>query len=261
PRPAELRDRIRRREKLQPNLQHELIVLEERLIEAGNIETVVAEWVERVGQADESAAARELQQTVRSLATRRRDLLNDLFRDKNGHAAGLFELTAASQDLLRAVAGLDNYLFERILWVRSVPGPKIPPAIDVTGAGGWLFFNKEWGAILLASVAGMFGDVWLVLGLAAIALLLIYRRRLLAALARTADATESDFGATLKSLVVTLALTVPLPLIFLWLGRFLTASLESELAAPEAEFELAAGGPIERADKLPPGDGSFGDGR
>ena len=38
-------------------------------------------------------------------------------------------------------------------------------------------------------------------------------------------------------------------------------SLESEFSSPEMTFDLATEAPVERADKLPEGDGAFGDGR
>jgi lipopolysaccharide transport system ATP-binding protein len=38
-------------------------------------------------------------------------------------------------------------------------------------------------------------------------------------------------------------------------------SLDSEVSAPEMPFDLATEAAVERADKLPPGDGAFGDGR
>ena len=230
PSSAELQNSIRERERLIPNIQHDLIVLGERQVETGNIEKEVRSWIDKVRQDDESQVNSELERTVRSLVGRRRELLGELIQQKTVYADSLLELTAANRDLLATTTDLHTYLWERMLFVRSVPGPKIPPLGDISGGIRWLFLNPEWGTVLRGSTASVFTDPWLVLGLGIFLLLLYSRRRVASALVRTGHAKSHGSLDILKALALTVVMSAPVPLILLWFGRFLEAAPESEVA-------------------------------
>ena len=231
PSSGDLKDLIRRREKLLPNVQHEIIVLNERRIAEGNLEREVQRYVREIQESDPDADAADIERTARKLVATRRELLDALIRNYNRYSDQLFELTAASRELLSVVTTLDNYIMERVLWVRSVPGPKIPPLVDVAGGLRWIFLNPEWGAILPALPGQVFRDAWAAVLLLSLGLLLGLRRRLRRYLERERPG-KPGFRTTLWALLVTLALAAPAPLVLLLLSHLFAGSGQTEWIGP-----------------------------
>ncbi len=232
PRPAELREQIRERESMIPNVQHELIVLEEKRVQMGNIEAQVSDLLERAKRLDPAADERELERRLRALISARRDLIDELIKSYTRYADQLIELTGASRALREAITDLDTYIYERVFWVRSVPGGKVPPVEDILGGLRWLVWNPDWGALIRHSAGAVARDGLLVLCLLALPGLVLYRRSFLARLmleARRASRVETDsFTTTLRAIGMTVLLSAPAPLLFFALSRWISMPADSE---------------------------------
>jgi potassium-dependent mechanosensitive channel len=233
PAPAELRDTIRKREQIIPNVQHELIVLEEKRVKFGNIEQQVEEFVTRTKQVNPSVNERELERTVRSLASTRRELIDQLIKSYTRYVDNLLEATAALRALLAAITGLDTYIDQRVFWVRSVPGNKLPPSVDVSGGFRWIFMNSEWSGIVRQSAGEIAKDGWLALSVLLLPPLLLFRRWILVTLrsqAKKVNRIETEsFTVTIFASLLTVGLAAPLPLLFFILSRWISMPADSEL--------------------------------
>ncbi len=234
PKPGSLRRDIRRHETLIPDVQHELIVLEEQRIEAGDIERQVAERVRRIQEIDTSMGKAELERRVRRLLTTRRELLDELIKRYTRYSEQLVELETAERNLLEDINALDNYILERVYWVRSVPGSIIPRPRDMAGAIGWLV-SGGWGAVLAASFRGVGENPWPVASIAAFLLVLVVLLRprcrgvLEESARQVADSATDSFRATLAAFGATVGLAALLPGVLLLLAAFLSPADAVEL--------------------------------
>ena len=261
PQPAELRQALRALEHLIPSVQHQLIVLEERRAKAGDINRETERYLRLIEEVTGEKPSAEIRRLARRLMAQRRELLDEAIRAYSRYADRLLELQRATADLLAKIEALDKYIWQRILWSRSVPGSKLPPLRDVWGGFRWLFLNPEWPGALRASAARAYRDP-LFWALAALALAAAWLRkralRFLERRAAFADASETGTAwGVLAALGVTVLLAAPLPAGLLALGRFFQLGGEAAVsrAAAAGFYEVGgfAGGFLLLAELLRPG--------
>jgi potassium efflux system protein len=213
PRPGDIGDRIRALNRKIPEAQHQVIRFEEQRSASRELERQILDQLnEEFGE----SITPELELRARELLAKRRELLDRLIQQYNRYSNQLVELEPLARDFLQESEGLQRFLFERLLWSRSVPRPVIPRLSDLTGAAGWLLSPQNWKdalATILTSVPPARGTA---LGLVFVALLVArpWVRRRMTALARgREDGSADTIGATLETLVHTVVLAVPLPFV------------------------------------------------
>jgi len=154
---------------------------------------------------------------LEELAGARRQLLEKALNLGKSSSRSLAELESSNRRLLGTTADFDNFLAEKLLWIRSAPRPSLAVLQAIPGQLAELLLPERWFSVF-ESLAGrlMQSPLYaLLLGLSAI--LLLKSRRLLAllrALGNPVGKPSLDrFSYTLKALGITLLLAVPLPLL------------------------------------------------
>lgn len=182
-----------------------------------------------------------LRDEVRKLAELRRDLLDKAIAADDTYLQALGELDLAQRDLSEAMTAYDNYLDERLLWVRTGEPPS------------WKMLNSIASRLAVFLNPGHFGELYqtllfperfpwiLLLGLAVFLLLIKSRSRLRASLARSGrnvgQMRHDRYIATMRALLLTLVLALPWPVLFIALGLHLQLAHESVLAALDIELD------------------------
>ncbi len=168
---------------------------------------------------------------LRAPVERRKDLLKRLISIEDSYLRGLTELDYDVEQLVQIATEYDDYLAERLLWVRSI----VP--ITQQGFGAlpfatiWLIAPTNWlevGDVLLYE---LLHSALLLLGLSAFAILLWKTRAIKDAIRASAEplrrVSTDRFGYTLQALGLTLLLAVPWPLLIMLIGWRLNLSLEA----------------------------------
>ena len=175
--------------------------------------------------------ANRIRADLTELAKKRRELLDKAISLSNAYLRALTELDYAQRRLMDAVEAYDDFLAERLLWIRSAPPPSLTllasfPAqvVELIAPAHWL----EVVEILLLQLSRS-GTLWL--GLIAFATLLwksSWMRNALREAGKKVIKPRSDqFRYTLQALGLTLLLAAPWPLLLAVLGWELHTSLES----------------------------------
>ncbi|MCZ6651953.1 MAG: mechanosensitive ion channel [Planctomycetota bacterium] len=218
-----------------PDVEHQLIMLEEIRAGDADLEAQLAEQLARLDISPDATDAAEWEALLRGLLTTRRELLDQLIVRHTRYLSQLRELAAASRESLAEIESGAAYLYERILWVRSVPGSMLPSLSAAFEGLRWLFADESWPESLSRSYAAVQeGPAVVVLGFVLLAGLLLLRPLLRKRLRRCGEqAALKDnlaFWPTVESLLITLALAIPLPYVLALLGRFLAAAQAAPVA-------------------------------
>ncbi|HFB98605.1 MAG TPA: hypothetical protein ENJ62_05650, partial [Bryobacterales bacterium] len=120
PQPAALRRALREFEQQIPAVQHQLIVLEEQRAKAGDINREAKRYLSLIEEIDGQAPSPAVRSLVRRLVAQRRELLDEAIRAYNRYIDRLLDVQRATRDLLQKVEALDRYIWQRVLWSRSV---------------------------------------------------------------------------------------------------------------------------------------------
>ncbi len=229
-----------------PDVEHQLIVLEETRVGDAGLDAQLAEWLARLDISPDATDVAEWETLLRGLLTTRRELLDRLIDRQSRYLSRATELAAASQESLAEIESGAQYLVERIVWVRSVPGSMLPSLSTASEGVRWLFDYESWAVSLSHSFAmaqedGISIVFWLVL----LAGLLLLRPWLKKRLRRYgAQASRKDnlvFWPTVASSLVTVTLAIPLPYALALLSRFLEVPQATPVAFAVAQsLELVA---------------------
>ncbi|TVQ77262.1 MAG: hypothetical protein EA380_07525, partial [Phycisphaeraceae bacterium] len=188
-----------------------------------------------------------VEQIVRESVELRRDLLDDLqdlatdYRDRIG------ELSEQERNLLLLADDYRSFIEERVLWVRSVPGGRFIHPVEVYQGLRWLFTTPEWRQVPHALLAEIIDrPVLVLLGVIVAGGLILSARRARSALndsaAKVANWRTDSFRTTLIATLATFVLTLPYPVILIFLGRLLTeAGIDLGRAQEEIHVAEAAG--------------------
>ena len=214
PKPEDVLTVIQRLQERIPAVQHRQIRFEQQRSRAREVQDRAL--LDLGAELGEKAAPEEMRR-ARNLFNTRRDLLDRLMQLYGRYSNQLVELEALLQTLLEERQEFQAYLYERILWVRSVPRPVVPRAGDLLDAFVWLNSPGHWWAALRALGAGIRAAPGVSLVIAIIfGLLLGTRRRMRGRLGRLAARLESpetdSYRVTVEALFHTIGLAAPLPL-------------------------------------------------
>ncbi|TDI33709.1 MAG: mechanosensitive ion channel [Acidobacteria bacterium] len=217
-----------------PEVQYDQIQLEQLRSRTREREN---EILDKLRIAPQEKAGPELQRQVANLLTARRDILDDLIRANGRYSSRLVEFRSVSRNFLNQEAQIIAFIFERGLWVRSVPRPNIPMPGDIGRGFLWLVSYENlseiartaWNNLLAPSKTVL---AYLILLGVALGARPWSRRQLKLLAEKVAMPATDSFRATLQALLHTVLLSSLLPLALI-LGSELTvqSSPSSHLAA------------------------------
>lgn len=191
---------------------------------------VRAEFVDEEATGGQTGQDTPLQEQAGILYDMRRNYMDRLLSDYAVLTDELQTLDDVRQDLVTLVEEFQQYVDERVLWIRSTSPIKIPVLVAGWEALQWLLSPRNWHnvgeALLVQLTANPLGGILLVL-----TVLLIAGRHRLRRWIRELGETVSDprrdrFRLTLLTLFLTALQALSLPLVAWYAGSQLTATLE-----------------------------------
>ena len=235
PAPGEIATDLRDLERTIPGVQHQLIRFEQQRSASRKLSSRILDDLETAsGEVDPG-----LHQIALDLLSLRRDLLDQLIQQYGKYSNQLVEQESVSTFFLGEVQRVERFLYEKLLWVRSVPRPIIPRIGPTLGGLRWLTARENWGAVgrTVSETAREFPFAFafslLVLGLL-VGMRGSLRQRMVAIAEPPAGAATIPIKATLECLVYTILLAAPLPL-----SLYLASSVLSQSDVPSFVFALA----------------------
>ncbi len=177
------------------------------------------------------ASARALHPDLVELSKTRRDLLQKIIATGDSYLRALGELDYAQTRLLDVVTQYDNFLAERLLWVRSAPAPDLAMLINTPAQVMELLSPANWldlsETLLDQLQASAFPALLLFLAFGLMAKKRQIVRLLHATGEKTRDPRHDHFRYTAQALGLTLLLVLPGPLLFWTAGWMLASSLDA----------------------------------
>ncbi len=177
---------------------------------------------------EEATAARP---ELETLAKSRRELLAKAVDTDQALLRALGELDFAQRRLIETVDTYNDFLAERLLWIRSSPAPTLSMLLEMPAQALELLSPKQWLEVLRVLIRDLPRSPFAVPGLIVFGLLLWKQRQLRAALKATGKNTgrvrTDSFLVTLKALGLTLLLAAHWPLLLAISGWQLALSVEA----------------------------------
>ncbi|MBK1721003.1 mechanosensitive ion channel protein MscS [Thiocystis violacea] len=183
---------------------------------------------EQNGAGTDTPADPEMRGALIDVLKQRKDLLAQALDIEDDYIRQLGELNYAAERVIQVAQSYDDFLAERLLWVRSAPLVGLQTLTALPGAIGWMLSIDSWMNVgkTLAERAQTSVTFWL--GLLAASLLfwkLSALRRAIRANAEPLRRVRSDrIRFTLQAIGLTLLAALPLPLLFWMLGHELQTS-------------------------------------
>ena len=202
-------------------LQIELRELRDR---AGNIQATAEEMLsEVVGAVPGGEVSPMLMTAATELAVARRDLLDQLVADAANYSEQTFQVEVSTRELRDAAESFELFIRERILWVRSISGSRLPTlwefresAVQIGNLGTW----KKIAEAIQMDVRNR----WPLTGFVVIGLLGLFwfRRWSKKRIASISDLVRSfrtdAYKHTLVTVLLTFGAALAWPTFFYWLG-------------------------------------------
>jgi potassium efflux system protein len=236
PKTSELRGQLRKLGDRLDEVEYDLLEYQDQRRDQGAVDRALAELMGEVEAGGGFEDRERLEAAARDLVVARRDLLDELVSDSTHLLERLVEREEALRTLLRATEAYEAFVEERILWVRSIPSDYVGGADEFVEAYGWMTDGAAWSR----SIDGMrryVGDRWprvtLVVALVVLAFALgpWARRRLRELSARVGSYRTDRFWYSVEALLLTLGLSLRLPLLMWMVGWLMSArSYEADAA-------------------------------
>ncbi|MBX7245920.1 MAG: mechanosensitive ion channel [Candidatus Sumerlaeaceae bacterium] len=206
------------------DIQLRLIELEDMRSELKNLDAATAKYV--ATSAVRGQERDELTSGIRDLLRDRRAILDSLIADYNRYFTKLVDLDSEQQRLVVEARKFDDYISERVLWVKNVPPISIADFRRMTEALMTIANPQNWIPDAIRTGREIAGNSTAAAGLVGIILVcLIYPRfrARIRDLGRTGpEAPPDSFRHTLESFVFTALAACRLPLIFAYVGWVMT---------------------------------------
>ncbi|WP_231742022.1 mechanosensitive ion channel domain-containing protein [Stieleria varia] len=232
---AKRRIAVADRQKLLNDTQYQSFEYEESYQELGQMDDVIQEIIHQsqplVGHDPvvfESAA--------RDLMARKREYLESLIRSNGQYFDMLIELDTTEQQVIKLAAEYENYIDERVLWIRS--GTPLSAGIAFQASDTWMLKPAMWMNVArhLAADAIDHFFTWLVC-LSTVVLLLVRgrsQRRQIESIGVTATKVNCKaIGPTWRAMFLTTVVSAAWPLLCVFIGWRLSIN------AGDSEFCLA----------------------
>jgi potassium efflux system protein len=190
----------------------------------------IGEYIDRLAgnlPADKQVLIREQLET---LAGNRVALLDKAVATIQSYLRALSELDYAYHNLVDKVEAYDEFLGERLLWVRSVPPPSLQMMQGIPNQLAYLLSPVNWYGVTRTALAQAFKSPLYLLVLLIAGLLLVKARRLRDAIRKLGENTGKPrtdrFTYTLQTLGLSLLLAAPWPLLLGMTGIELGQALD-----------------------------------
>ncbi|MBN2887267.1 MAG: mechanosensitive ion channel [Chromatiaceae bacterium] len=187
----------------------------------------------------------EIRAQLAPLLDQREQLIAQALDIEDDYIRQLGELNFATDGLIQVAGQYDNFLAERLLWVRSAAPIGLETLRTLPDALLWLFAWENWRATGAALAERLIHALpaWLGLGLVALLYLrLSWLRRTIRACAEPLRRVRTDaIRHTLKAIGLSLIAALPLPLLLWLLGQQLLLSTEAPAFARAFGGALSAG--------------------
>jgi potassium efflux system protein len=178
-------------------------------------------------------AAESVRADLLELARTRSNLLEKLVATSESDLRALGELDYAQNRLLAAVTAYDNFLAERLLWVRSAPAPSLALVLHTPAQVIELLSPTRWLGAVRTLQAQLLGSPLPIAVLLIAGALLVRKRAMARALRETGKkiikVRTDRFRYTLEALALTLLIATPWPLLLWTAGWMLSGSLDASV--------------------------------
>jgi len=166
-----------------------------------------------------------------ALAESRLALLDTAIATDQARVRALGELEFAQRQLLDTVEAYDDFLNERLLWVRSSPTPSLATLMEIPEQAIHLLSPVHWLQVLQILAGELLGSLTLAPGLALFGILVWKAKKLRQLLRDTGTPVgrirTDSFVFTFQALGLTLLLAAPWPLLLALTGWHIALSAEA----------------------------------
>lgn len=155
---SERRAAVALRQPLINDIQYEVFDYEDQRQEVGDAKSLIAE-IDGKSESEipptHNAALNMalLESAAQDLIQRRRETLDTLIKSSGQYFDELIELDTTDQQLIRLAADYENYIDERVLWIRS--GRPLTTDLSLDASDTWLISPAKWveaGSALLSDI-------------------------------------------------------------------------------------------------------------
>lgn len=229
--------------------EYTLIERQDERAVIGDIDGMSRRLLEAIDSDVASQARQDLEAVAIELVSARRDLLDQLVTDAATYRDRLEELDEVARLYLAASEAYTVYIGERILWIRSIPGDRLPSRQEIaasvsrlTDAGTWAEgFRRVWQDLRLRIATNSL-TVILVAGLFFAA---PWAKRRLSRSAELVNRYRTDaFVHSTKAVFDTVLLTLPFPVLLWWLGWVMQSPVDQNTLAASAGTGLQLAGQL-----------------
>ncbi len=205
--------------------RRDLFQLEEERDGAPPLEKQVQQLVSASGRALGDPAFQEFTSGTRSLLELRRKVMREFLTDTRNYVEGLGEAHRTARDLLSAIQQLEIFVFQRVLWTRSVAGPIFPSVTLCARAVLWFFSYRGWSQIIAGFKAADVRAAFWIAGLTPVFALFLFRKRVRGRLnrSRLQHPKGGRVTALFSSILLALLYALPAPLAIAYVGWMIGA--------------------------------------
>ncbi len=211
---------VAERQKLINDTQYVLLEYEEAQEEFSEMDESIGKILADA-KMDATKNVAVLESAARDLMTRKREYLADLVRSTGQYFDKLIELDTIDQQIIKLESEYDNYIDQRVLWIRS--DPPLTAGVEVEDAAKWLLSTVKWkeaGAFLVIDSRRY--AIFYVMCFALITLLLVYGRMIRQTIREIGEMAEKancrSIVPTLRGLWLTGILSLAWPLTCFFIG-------------------------------------------
>ncbi len=181
------------------------------------------------GMAPEQSA--ELRTDLLELARTRRELLEKIVATGDSYLRALGELDFAQTRLITAIESYNDFLDERLLWIRSSPAPSIAMLLNTPAQVIEILSPSKWFGVFQTLLQQLLQSA-IPVTLFLVAGILLVRKRHMARIIlqsgkKIIKPRADRFRYTLQALVITLVMALPWPMILWTAGWMLSTSLDN----------------------------------
>ncbi len=163
-----------------------------------------------------------IEDELRALIISRKTLLDKGIATNDAYLRALGELDFERGQLLKTAQAYDEFLAERLLWIRSSAPISLSTIALLPQHITWLLSPSHWTNVVKGIVQQATASPVLIMALAVVGILLWNTNKLRAALHETgkpvSKVSVDHFSSTTRALVITLVLATPWPLLLIILG-------------------------------------------
>jgi potassium efflux system protein len=200
--------------------RRDLFRLEEELRKASAFEVQLKGLIAESGKQTEDQDYDKFRNSSRSLLQLKRTVMGELLVSQRILVNVVTEAHGVAEELLGTIGGLQSFVLQRVLWVRSVSGPILPSLAATADGFLWFFDAKKWGQIANGFRSQHTGMLVWALGLLAAAVLILLRRRFAARLEVMLQRVPKTSGVMplVARIAVALLAALPAPLAIAYVG-------------------------------------------